>query len=635
MKKIYYLFATLFVANYANSQILYSEDFSGTGGSMPAGITLINVDGLTPTGNTSFVTDAWVVSEDQFGSTDTCAVSNSWYTPAGTADDWMITPQINGVTNMHVVSWKAVAVDANYPDGYEVWATSSIAGATPVTSDFTTNGSMIFSTNAENNTWTTRTASLSIFAGASVWIAFRNNSTDDYLLQIDSIVVYTPTPHDASMLAVNTPEYTTVPLPHVTENIGTLGQISNVGDMAVTGAYYTVNVFDGTMNNIYTENSNTVSSLAAGSDTILTTVGYLPTAADLYTVEMISNIIESDGDTLNDTYRYFYLVSDSIYARDNSQISVALGIGVGNGGELGQLYTLATPDDLSSITTYINGSDMQGSRLSAVVYDVVNNTPTTVLALTDTIILPAVDSLYNLTFPCGSVNITSDSIAVLIHEHVGDSTLRIGATAGIFKPATTYINWPTIPTFPYDHNENFGYNVSYIIRPNFGTPTPTLNNNVTVSNDTITALESSSGVSYQWIDCGNNNAIIPSATNQTFVAPGNGDYAVIVSSDCYTDTSACTNIVITSVNENFNISDNVSVYPNPSKGDFTVTFKDVTATNLTLEVVDVTGKIVMTKNLININNNFALDVTNIKAGTYFIKVTGNDFKETRRFVVLK
>ena len=352
MKKIYYLFATLFVANYANSQILYSEDFSGTGGSMPAGITLINVDGLTPTGNTSFVTDAWVVSEDQFGSTDTCAVSNSWYTPAGTADDWMITPQINGVTNMHVVSWKAVAVDANYPDGYEVWATSSIAGATPVTSDFTTNGSMIFSTNAENNTWTTRTASLSIFAGASVWIAFRNNSTDDYLLQIDSIVVYTPTPHDASMLAVNTPEYTTVPLPHVTENIGTLGQISNVGDMAVTGAYYTVNVFDGTMNNIYTENSNTVSSLAAGSDTILTTVGYLPTAADLYTVEMISNIIESDGDTLNDTYRYFYLVSDSIYARDNSQISVALGIGVGNGGELGQLYTLATPDDLSSITTY-------------------------------------------------------------------------------------------------------------------------------------------------------------------------------------------------------------------------------------------------------------------------------------------
>lgn len=635
MKKIYYLFATLFVANYANSQILYSEDFSGTGGSMPAGITLINVDGLTPTGNTSFVTDAWVVSEDQFGSTDTCAVSNSWYTPAGTADDWMITPQINGVTNMHVVSWKAVAVDANYPDGYEVWATSSIAGATPVTSDFTTNGSMIFSTNAENNTWTTRTASLSIFAGASVWIAFRNNSTDDYLLQIDSIVVYTPTPHDASMLAVNTSEYTTVPLPHVTENIGTLGQISNVGDMAVTGAYYTVNVFDGTMNNIYTENSNTVSSLAAGSDTILTTVGYLPTAADLYTVEMISNIIESDGDTLNDTYRYFYLVSDSIYARDNSQISVALGIGVGNGGELGQLYTLATPDDLSSITTYINGSDMQGSRLSAVVYDVVNNTPTTVLALTDTIILPAVDSLYNLTFPCGSVNITSDSIAVLIHEHVGDSTLRIGATAGIFKPATTYINWPTIPTFPYDHNENFGYNVSYIIRPNFGTPTPTLNNNVTVSNDTITALESSSGVSYQWIDCGNNNAIIPSATNQTFVAPGNGDYAVIVSSDCYTDTSACTNIVITSVNENFNISDNVSVYPNPSKGDFTVTFKDVTATNLTLEVVDVTGKIVMTKNLININNNFALDVTNIKAGTYFIKVTGNDFKETRRFVVLK
>jgi hypothetical protein len=82
--------------------------------------------------------------------------------------------------------------------------------------------------------------------------------------------------------------------------------------------------------------------------------------------------------------------------------------------------------------------------------------------------------------------------------------------------------------------------------------------------DAITLSATTSGYSYQWIDCNNGNAIIPGVTAQSFTPTANGNYAVIVSSSSCSDTSACQ--AITSVGIDEMGASNIEVYPNPTSG---------------------------------------------------------------------
>ena len=89
MKKIYLFIAVLFTVNVGNSQVIFSEDFQQ---GIPATWTLINADGLTPSANVAYVTDAWIGREDiVVNASDSVAISTSWYSPAGASDDWLIT----------------------------------------------------------------------------------------------------------------------------------------------------------------------------------------------------------------------------------------------------------------------------------------------------------------------------------------------------------------------------------------------------------------------------------------------------------------------------------------------------------------------------------------------------------------
>jgi hypothetical protein len=66
---------------------------------------------------------------------------------------------------------------------------------------------------------------------------------------------------------------------------------------------------------------------------------------------------------------------------------------------------------------------------------------------------------------------------------------------------------------------------------------------ISVTNDTILSVPQQSGVDYQWINCNSNNNIANENTN-TFIASMNGNYAVIVSSQCGTETSNCENVSV-------------------------------------------------------------------------------------------
>lgn len=222
MKRLSTLFMAVLglVATASAQQTIYSLDFES---GMPANVTLIDNDGLTPAANVSQYSAAWTVANLSFSNGTNCAISNSWYSPAGSADDWMITPQVAIVNNAQL-SWEAKAQDANYPDGYEVWVSTSAPTVAGMTA-----GTKVFSIAAESSSFTQHSVDLSAFAGQSVYIGFRNNSSDMYLLLVDNIKVAVPVALDAGLTDVFVGERFIAP-----GNITVQGTIANNGFTPIT-----------------------------------------------------------------------------------------------------------------------------------------------------------------------------------------------------------------------------------------------------------------------------------------------------------------------------------------------------------------------------------------------------------------
>ena len=227
-KKIFYLFIISLSITQAFSQVIYNERFntlSLTTGTNTSSQTYLYADvptGMFTQNNGSLIADtlsgnfpfrangqkqkAWLSYVPASNPSDTFAVSTSWLKPTGTASAWLITPTISVSANS-VLSWEAMAPDVNNADGYEVYVSTSTAPI-PLLIDFNT---MIFSKIAESNTWQTRGVSLSAFAGQTVRIAFKNNSTDKYQLWLDDIKVENiTTAFDASTLAHSVYKYSSI-----------------------------------------------------------------------------------------------------------------------------------------------------------------------------------------------------------------------------------------------------------------------------------------------------------------------------------------------------------------------------------------------------------------------------------------
>jgi len=171
---------------------LFFEDFStGIGG-----FTTFNVDGGNPVSNPPFDnTDAtaWVANSSTAPGE---AISTSWTNPVIQADDWMISPAItlNGNSSLY---WEARSFSSSFPDGYEV----RISTTTQSTAGCLANPAL-FSIVAENAYNSPRNIDLAAagYVNQTVYIAFRNTSTDMYILGVDDILIGSTGPGCSSSL---------------------------------------------------------------------------------------------------------------------------------------------------------------------------------------------------------------------------------------------------------------------------------------------------------------------------------------------------------------------------------------------------------------------------------------------------
>ncbi len=133
------------------------------------------------------------------------------------------------------------------------------------------------------------------------------------------------------------------------------------------------------------------------------------------------------------------------------------------------------------------------------------------------------------------------------------------------------------------------------------------------------------GASYQWLDCDNSMMPIAGETNQSFSPSVNGNYAVIVDDGTCVDTSACQ--AVNGVGLTEQPAFELSIYPNPNDGAFTVNSNEP---NLILEVLDLSGRVVLPPTRIYGTEHIGLEVTN---GVYIVSATNGSGTAVKRLLV--
>jgi hypothetical protein len=116
--------------------------------------------------------------------------------------------------------------------------------------------------------------------------------------------------------------------------------------------------------------------------------------------------------------------------------------------------------------------------------------------------------------------------------------------------------------------------------------TNSVNTSVIQSGLTLTA--DAAGAAYQWINCNGNTPIL-NQTGQSFTAVSNGNYAVIVTQNNCSDTSACINILTVGIDE-INFKPAIQIFPNPSNGRFVVKLQEPAAINSKIEIFNSIGE---------------------------------------------
>lgn len=163
----------------SNAQtILLNEDFSS---GIPSTFAVIDADGQTPNAQVSQFTDGfiWYESAD-----DSSAASTSYFTnDTVPAEDYLILPQL-GLLTVTKLSWEARSVDPSFPENYYVLLSTTDS----LINSFT---DTLLTVIEEDYQWNRKSILLDTmgFANQNVFIAFRNFTTDGFILEIDDILV--------------------------------------------------------------------------------------------------------------------------------------------------------------------------------------------------------------------------------------------------------------------------------------------------------------------------------------------------------------------------------------------------------------------------------------------------------------
>ena len=121
---------------------------------------------------------------------------------------------------------------------------------------------------------------------------------------------------------------------------------------------------------------------------------------------------------------------------------------------------------------------------------------------------------------------------------------------------------------------------------------------------------------------------ITGATNQTFTATVNGSYAVIVTDNICSDTSACFEIVSVGIFDQNPIA--VKLFPNPASQSVNLDLGEIYPA-VSIEMTNTLGQIVKAESFRNLQST-EIDVSTLNEGIYIVRVIVGDKMGTMKFL---
>jgi hypothetical protein len=257
---------------------------------------------------------------------------------------------------------------------------------------------------------------------------------------------------------------------------------------------------------------------------------------------------------------------------------------------------------------------------------------------------------------------TSNAITTTVNAYVTPSISISGSTTICSGTNATYTATPTnggtTPAYQWKVNGSNvgtssstyatstltnGANISCVLTSTAACPSPTTatSNTLTVtvnptpSTPTITnnagTLTSSSATGNQWYL---NGTLIAGATSQTYTPTANGVYTVkVIANGCTSSASAGTTISGLGIEELDVYA--LSIYPNPSNGDFNVSFNTSVTEKYTLKVYDQAGKLVFDTQIENQSGTYVKQVQlgKVASGIYNVSLSNGAIETSRKVIV--
>ncbi|MBK9191362.1 MAG: T9SS type A sorting domain-containing protein [Crocinitomicaceae bacterium] len=294
-------------------------------------------------------------------------------------------------------------------------------------------------------------------------------------------------------------------------------------------------------------------------------------------------------------------------------------------------YLSPAGNNYSTTGTYFDIiPNMAGCDSTITIQLVINNS-------NDTLLTPVVCGSY--ISPLGATLTTSGNYVEILTNMTGcDSTVTIDLIVN--NESSSTINPTACGSYLSPEGNTYTVTGTYTdIIPNSEGCDSTITINLTVNNvDVSTSLSgftisavTSTATSYQWIDCDNGNSEITGETDQDFVASVDGNYAVVVSENGCTDTSACVNISGIGFDENAQL--NFSLYPNPANEicllKFSAALNDVSIT-----MYDSRSSAVFEETNIS-GSSFELNLSTIPAGVYMVQIKSSNGISVSKLVIQK
>ena len=695
LKKILFIFATTCLVHFTYAQVLYSERFNSQSlntatytansttqtylyGDVPANMFVIKNDTIpadTLTGNYPFRASgqkkkAWL-SYVPVNGTDTFAVSTSWLKPTGIANNWLITPTINGITANSVLTWEALAPDLNNQDGYEVYVTTNTS-TTPVVGNFT---SLIFSTSTEQSTWQTHGISLAAYAGQNIRIAFRNNSINKYQLWIDDIIVSNIThAFDASATSQNVYKYAA----NNTSNFIT-ATFKNTGYTPITNLTINYKMANGPVVSETKILSPALNYL--DSKELTFTVPYSSSTALYNTFKIWPTFINSQPDalTLNDTVYGAITILSSVPAKKvlvESFTSASCGWCPDSYSTLKSIVTTNTNvvaaaihdnDNMSSSSNNTLIADYSPTFPSASIdqyyYSSLNsvsiekNNWNAIINQRLAMRVPATVTVSNVSYNAGTQQIDATVSATFYGDVKGDYRLNLYVKENnIYGPLTdnTDNQW---------NQHSFLFNVPsspYYQLGSYLNPTTNLLSGVDFKHQyTINQMldgaygaagiipvnGSTNGMTYTK----NYSYTLPSATSGEFRYNVDNIYLIAVLSEYTADTKtrAVLNVAETKLNSNAEVLVSVkeltakdiqlNVFPNPTSDVCYLNYKTSNDEFVTVNVFNALGELVyMESKHVNAGNvSHELNLKELNSGNYSVQVSFKNNSITKKLTIIK